>query len=82
MSNQQVAAERMSAFDKEMNSFIQREWPFMKDIAARAAREREIEAKHGYQHGWISVNGEGFNHEKAFPDKFFPRFPADQGLSD
>lgn len=82
MTNQQVAAERFTAFDAEMRAFTFGEWATMTDINARSAREREIEERHGYKHGWIVVNGESFNHERAFPDQFFPRFPADQGTSD
>ena len=41
-----------------------------------------VEAAYGYQHGWIVINGESFNHDKAFPEIQFPRFPADQGCSD
>ncbi|WP_234731781.1 hypothetical protein [Acidocella facilis] len=82
MTNQEIAAERFKAFDAEMHNFTFGEWATMTDLTARAAREREIEVKHGYNHGWIEVNGEGFNHELAFPNQFFPRFPADQGLSD
>jgi hypothetical protein len=82
MTNQQIAAERFTAFSTEMNAFIFGDWARMTDVAARSAREREIEERHGYQHGWMTVNGEGFNSEKAFPDQFFPRFPVDQGLSD
>lgn len=82
MTNQQIAAERFTAFDAEMRAFTQGVWATMTDVKARDALEREIEQRHGYKHGWINVNGEGFNHEAAFPDQFFPRFPADQGLSD
>ena len=82
MTNQQIAAARFTAFSKEMTDFIFGEWATMRDVAARDAREAEIEARHGVRHGWMIVNGEGFNTERAFPDQKFPRFPADHGLSD
>lgn len=34
------------------------------------------------RHGWTHINGEGFDMERAFPERHNPRFPADQGLSD
>lgn len=34
------------------------------------------------QHGWVTIEGYGWNHDLAFPEIRFPRFPADQGLSD
>jgi hypothetical protein len=82
MTNQQIAAERFRAYDAEMWAFTRDVWAAMTDIAARNAAEQEINDRHGYRHGWIMVNGESFNHEAAFPDQFFPRFPADQGTSD
>lgn len=36
----------------------------------------------GYRHGWVHVDGYGWDHDLAFPEIRFPRFPADQGLSD
>ena len=69
MTNQEIARQRFAAYDAA-NSAI----GWRKDYA--------LDAAHGYQHGWIVVNGKGFDHEAAFPGKFFPRFPADQGLSD
>ena len=82
MTNQQLAAERFTAYQREMNAFLFGDWATMTDIEARAAREAEIKARHGYRHGWIEVNGESFDMARAFPDQFFPRFPADQGTSD
>lgn len=81
MTNQQIAAERFTAFDKEMNAFTFGPWATM-GITERNEAEAEIKARHGYTHGWMVINGESFNHERAFPDRFFPRFPADQGLND
>lgn len=82
MTNQQIAAERFAAFDAEMNRFLFTEWATMTDVAERDAREQEIKDRHGFRHGWIIVNGEGFDRERANPGQFFQRFPADQGLSD
>lgn len=35
-----------------------------------------------YSNGWITVGDESFNGETLFPDQHWPRFPADQGVSD
>lgn len=40
------------------------------------------DAAFGYRHGWVTVEGYSWNHDAAFPEIRFPRFPADQGLSD
>lgn len=82
VTNQQLAAERFDAYDKEITAFTFGPWATMTSVAAQHAGYAEIEARHGYRHGWMTINGEGFNHETAFPHKFFPRFPADQGLND
>ena len=82
MTNQQAAAAAFTARNDEMSAFTFGEWATMTDIAARSAREQEINDRHGYRHGWIVINGEGFNMEMAFPTERFNRFPADQGLSD
>lgn len=82
MTNQEIAAERFAAYDREMINFTMNVWVNMTDLVARSKAEQDIKNKHGVHHGWIVVNGEGFNHEKAFPTRSFPRFPADQGLSD
>lgn len=71
-SNRELAAERFTARGNEIINLLFR----------GIGDEQEINARYGYRHGWISVNGEGFNMETAFPDHIFPRFPADQGLSD
>ena len=71
-TNQQIAAETFTARGREII-----------DLDFRGiGDEREINDRYGFRHGWIVVNGESFNMEKAFPDQFFPRFPADQGCSD
>lgn len=69
MTNQEIARERFNAYDKA-NSAIG--W----------AKDYALDAAHGYQHGWIVVNGESWSKEMAFPEIRFPRFPADQGLND
>lgn len=72
MTNQQIAAQKFTARQREMI-----------DLDFRGIGcEQEINARYGFKHGWIVVNGESFNMERAFPDERFPRFPADQGLSD
>ena len=72
MTNQQIAAERFTARTTEIIEFGFR----------GIGNEQEINARYGYRHGWIIVNGESFNIEMAFPNEFFPRFPADQGTND
>lgn len=56
------------------------------DAAAMMRGERGISEDRkyalGYRHGWVSFDGFSWNMESAFPEQFFPRFPADQGLSD
>ncbi len=69
MSNQEIARAKFEELDKAL-------------LAARFEGCAEIEAQFGYKHGWLQINGEGFNREKAFPERRYPRFPADQGLSD
>lgn len=81
MTNREIAAQRFTAYQAEMLAFTMQEWPYL-DVETAAARDAEINAKHGYKHGWIVVNGESFNMELAFPNERFPRFPADQGMSD
>lgn len=82
MTNQQIAASRFSAFDAEMMAFTFGAWATMSDVAARDSAVEDIHNKHGVKHGWMTVNGQGFNHETAFPDRHFPRFAADQGTND
>ena len=72
MTNQEIAAEIFTSRSKEILDF---------DFHG-IGDETEINERYGFHHGWIVVNGESFNMERAFPDQFFPRFPADQGLSD
>jgi len=72
MTNQQIAAD---LFNRRMTEIIALDFRGI-------GNEQEINARYGYKHGWIVVNGESFNMEKAFPNERFPRFPADQGLND
>lgn len=72
MQSREIAAQIFEARQREII-----------DIDFRGiGNEQEINARYGYRHGWIVVNGESFDMERAFPDQFFPRFPADQGVSD
>jgi hypothetical protein len=41
------------------------------DWAQRDARQAEIDARHGYKHGWIIVNGYSFDRHMAFPHLTF-----------
>ena len=72
MTNQEQAAELFRAREREI---IELDYRGVGVID-------EINARYGFSHGWIVVNGESFNKEKAFPMLLFPRFPADQGTSD
>lgn len=71
-TNQQIAAEIFNARTTEIIELDFR----------GVGNEQEINNRYGYNHGWVVVNGESFNMEKAFPNERFPRFPADQGLND
>lgn len=72
MTNQQQAS---SIFAARMTEIIALDFRGIGD-------ENEINARYGWNYGWIIVNGESFNVEMANPGQFFPRFPADQGLND
>lgn len=61
---------RFKAYDNETHAFIFGEWASM-TIAARDAKQSEIDARHGYKHGWIIVNGESFSRYEAFPNETF-----------
>lgn len=76
-TNQQIARETFESFGNEVTKLM----------FANAGNLPEqdlalIEARHGYRHGWVSINGESFNRDLAFPEIRFPRFPADQGTND
>lgn len=81
MTNLEIARERLTAHQRETTAFIFGDWAKL-GVEERDQRQADIDARHGYRHGWIQVNGEGFDMDKAFPEVRFPRFPADQGLSD
>lgn len=51
-------------------------------MAGASGLTPQREAEYGYRHGWISFDGQSYDMESAFPEQRFPRFPADQGLSD
>jgi len=76
MTNQQIAKQ---IFDARMAEIIALDFHGIGD-------EKEINNRYyvlyGYKHGWIVVNGESFDMERANPGERFPRFPADQGLND
>jgi len=81
MTNQEIARQRYTAFQAEMTAFTFGPWATM-TIEERDAARAEIDARHGYRHGWIIVDGQGFSPEVLFPEQHWPRFPADQGCSD
>lgn len=72
MTNQQIAAQ---LFQNRQQEIIDLDFRGIGD-------EREINERYGFRHGWVVVNGESFDMERAFPGQFFPRFPADQGVND
>lgn len=39
-------------------------------------------ADYGIRHGWYIAGERGVCREVAFPEKFYPRFPAEQGVCD
>ena len=70
MTNQEIARQRFTAHLDANSAF------FRGDRPEPTFEETQV------RHGWTHVNGEGFNMELAFPERFHPRFPADQGCSD
>lgn len=70
MCLQLIAREALSRYVKADTAFI---------FGRADAPDKEA---FGYQHGWVHIEGHGWNHDLAFPEVRFPRFPADQGCSD
>jgi hypothetical protein len=63
--------ERFNDYDDETRALIfSTEWLGM-SWAERDSRHAEIDARHGYKHGWIIVNGYSFDRQRAFPDQTF-----------
>lgn len=60
MTNQQIAASRFAARQTEIIAL---------DFHG-VGNETEINARYGYQHGWIVVGGESFNREMATGEKY------------
>lgn len=72
MTNREIAAQIFTARGKKIL-----------DLDFRGiGNETEINARYSFRHGWIVVNGESFNMELAFLNERFPRFSADQRVSD
>jgi hypothetical protein len=63
-------AARFEAYDAETLKFTFGDWVNM-TWAERDARQAEIDAKHGYKHGWFIVDGVSFNRYDAFPNQQF-----------
>ena len=62
---------RFHAYDVESTMFLcSGEWLGM-TWAQREDRQAEIDAHHGYKHGWIIVNGYSFDRRMAFPNIAF-----------
>lgn len=55
MTNQQIAAQMFNDRTREIIELDFR----------GVGNEQEINARYGFKHGWIVVNGESFNMEKA-----------------
>lgn len=71
MTNQEIARVRFNNHITAWNDYDNERRPTKPTFEETQVR-----------HGWTHVNGEGFNMEKAFPERRFPRFPSDQGCSD
>lgn len=69
MTVQEMAA-RFDAYDSETLAFTFGEWLDM-NWHDRDVRQAEIDAKHGYKHGWIIVDGQSFDRYQAFPNQTF-----------
>jgi hypothetical protein len=54
MTNLEVARNLFTAYHKAMVEHLFRNGP------------APVEADYSYKHGWVHVNGEGFNHEDCF----------------
>ncbi len=63
-------AERFNAYDKETHAFIFGDWINL-SWDERDQRQADIDARHGYKHGWIIVNGYSFDRHMAFPNAVF-----------
>lgn len=78
---QELAAARFTAFQREYLAFLFGPAHGMAH-AEKLHRIKEIETRHEIRNGWTIVDGEGFDMEKAFPDRHNPRWSGDQGVSD
>jgi hypothetical protein len=63
-------AARFDAYDAETLKFTFGDWLKL-SWPERDARQAEIDAKHGYKHGWIIVDGHSFDRYQAFPEQQF-----------
>ena len=72
MKQELVAAARAAfeAYDKLDYLFIWRGGP------------EPDPAAFGIRHGWYVAGERAVHREEAFPEKFYPRFPAEQGVID
>ena len=62
---------RFSAYDVESTMFLcSGEWLGM-NWTQREDRQAEIDAHHGYKHGWITAKGYSFDRHMAFPHLTF-----------
>ena len=69
MTVEEMAA-RFNAYDTETRRFIFGEWLNLQ-WPERDTRQAEIDARHGFRHGWIIVNGQSFDRHMAFPNELF-----------
>ena len=63
-------AQRFEAYDHETLAFTFGDWLNL-DWNERNRRQAEIDAKHGYKHGWLIIDGQSFSREQAFPNQQF-----------
>jgi hypothetical protein len=70
MTVQEMVA-KFNAYDRETLTFIHRcGWVDM-TWTERDAKQAEIDAKHGYKHGWMLTDRGSFNRFDAFPEQSF-----------
>lgn len=64
-------ASRFEAYDLETLTFIHRGGWVNMTWQERDSKQAEIDARHGYKHGWIIIDGVSFSRHDAFPNSTF-----------
>lgn len=60
----EIARKNLAAHSAERLHFTFKVWAVMTDIIERDRLDREIDAKHGYRHGWFKVGEFNFSREE------------------